>query len=49
MMMSSTTHVYHTQWGRSAVMVAAREGHTAVVQELVKSGATLGIQDEVCC
>ena len=50
MMSSSPTHVcHHTQLDESALMMAARYGHTAVVQELVKSGATLDIQDEVCC
>ena len=50
MMSSSTTHVcHHTQGGVSALMEAAMCGHTAVVQELVKSGATLDIQDMVCC
>ena len=50
MMSSSTTHVYHnTQDGSSALMKAASGGHTAVVQELVKSGATLDIQMTVCC
>ena len=49
-MSSFTTHVcHHTQYGWSALMLAAREGHTAVVQELVKSGATLDIQNKVCC
>ena len=47
MMSSFTAHVY-TQYGLSALMLAASEGHTAVVQELVKSGATVDIQDEVC-
>ena len=50
MMSSSITHVcHHTQIGWSALILAASEGHTAVVQELVKSGATLDIQDVVCC
>ena len=50
MMTSFTTHVcHHTQDGMSALMRAASEGHTAVVQELVKSGATLDIQNKVCC
>ena len=46
MMLSSVCH--HTQDGWSALMMAARCGHTAVVQELVKSGATLDIQNKVC-
>ena len=50
MMSSFTTHVcHHTQDGESALMWAALCDHTAVVQELVKSGATLDIQDKVCC
>ena len=50
MMSSSTTHVcHHTQNGWSALILAARWGYTAIVQELVKSGATLDIHNEVCC
>ena len=37
-----------TQYGRSALMVAAREGETEVVVELVKSGANVDMQDNVC-
>ena len=52
MMLSFTTRIHvchHTQDGWSALMKAASCGHTAVVQELVKSGATLDIQNVVCC
>ena len=49
MMMPSSTTCHHTQDGESALMVAASEGRTAVVQEVVKSGATLDIQTVVYC
>ena len=37
-----------TQWGYSALMWAAREGKTEVVVELVKAGANVDMQDNVC-
>ena len=36
------------QDGNSALMMAAREGHTAVVVELIKGGANLDLQNMVC-
>ena len=37
-----------TQWGYSALVEAAREGETEVVVELVKAGANVDMQDNVC-
>ena len=37
-----------TQGGYSALMVAVWEGETDVVVELVKAGANVDIQSEVC-
>ena len=37
-----------TQDGWSALMVAAQEGHTETVAELVKAGADMNLQDYVC-
>ena len=37
-----------TQFGTSALMKAAYEGYTEVVQQLVKAGANLDLQDKVC-
>ena len=37
-----------TQSGYFALWWAALEGHTEVVQQLVKAGANLDLQDEVC-
>ena len=37
-----------TQEGDSALMKAAREGETDVVVELVKAGANVDLQDDVC-
>ena len=37
-----------TQDGRSALYWAALKGHTEVIQLLVKAGANLDLQDEVC-
>ena len=37
-----------TQLGESALMVAAREGMTDVVIELMKAGAKVDLQDKVC-
>ena len=37
-----------TQEGDSALMEAAREGRTEVVVELVKAGADVDMQDNVC-
>ena len=42
-----TTRVY-TQYGISALMFAAMEGETEVVVELVKAGANVDMQNEVC-
>ena len=39
---------YMTQYGVSALQEAAMEGKTDVVVELVKNGASLNLQDEVC-
>ena len=36
------------QEGHFALMEAAREGKTAVVKELVKTGANLNLQNKVC-
>ena len=43
-----TTHVVITQSGWSALMEAARGGKTEVVVELVKAGANVDMQDNVC-
>ena len=43
-----TTHVCHTQDGWSALIWAARKGKTEVVVELVKAGANVDMQTEVC-
>ena len=37
-----------TQDGRSALIFAAMEGKTEVVVELVKGGANVDMQNEVC-
>ena len=37
-----------TQYGESALMWAAMEGKTEVVVELVKAGANVDMQSEVC-
>ena len=37
-----------TQVGESALTLAAREGKTEVVVELVKAGANVDLQTEVC-
>ena len=37
----------YIQEGDSALMMAAREGKTAVVKDLVKSGANLNLQNKV--
>ena len=37
-----------TQRGDSALMMAAYSGHTETVAELVKAGADLNLQNEVC-
>ena len=37
-----------TQYGETALMRAARGGHTEVVVELVKAKANLDLQDKVC-
>ena len=37
-----------TQVGRSALIVAARDGRTEIVQQLVKAGANLDLQNKVC-
>ena len=37
-----------TQYGQTALMIAARGGHTEVVVELVKAKANLDLQDKVC-
>ena len=36
-----------TQYGESALMMAAMEGHTEVVVELVKAGTNKDLQDKV--
>ena len=41
-----TLHI--TQEGYSALMLAAMEGKTEVVVDLVKAGASVDMQDEVC-
>ena len=38
----------NTQWGYSALMLAAMRGKTEVVAELVKAGANVDIQSKVC-
>ena len=38
----------NTQYGWSALMVAARGGKTEIVVELVKAGANVDIQTKVC-
>ena len=43
-----TTTSVITQYGKTALMKAASEGHTKVVVELVKAKANLDLQDEVC-
>ena len=37
-----------TQYGDSALMLAARNGRTETVAELVKAGADLNLQNKVC-
>ena len=46
--MCHTTHSVITQWGYSALMSAAIGGNTEVVVELVKAGASVDKQDNVC-
>ena len=46
-------HTHHTtsvitQYGQTALMEAARRGHTEVVVELVKAKANLDLQNNVC-
>ena len=42
-------HVYLiTQYGATALQVAAWRGKTDVVVELVKNGANLNLQNDVC-
>ena len=41
-----SSHVLY-QYGSSALMMAARNGHTNVVVELVKAGAKLDLQNNV--
>ena len=43
-----TTTSVITQDGQTALIEAARGGHTEVVVELVKANANLDLQDEVC-
>ena len=43
-----TTTSVITQRGKTALMEAARRGHTEVVVELVKAKANLDLQDNVC-
>ena len=43
-----TTTSVITQYGQTALMIAASEVHTEVVVELVKANANLDIQDKVC-
>ena len=38
----------YIQEGNSALMMAAREGETGVVKELVEGGAHLNLQNKVC-
>ena len=38
----------YIQRGDSALMEAAREGETGVVKELMKGGADLNLQNNVC-
>ena len=42
-----TTTSVITQLGKTALMIAAREGHTEVVVELVMAKANLDLQDKV--
>ena len=42
-----TTTSVITQYGETALMIAASEGHTKVVVELVKTKANLDLQDKV--
>ena len=37
-----------TQSGVSALMKAALYGHTEIIQQLVKAGANLDLQNKVC-
>ena len=37
-----------TQDGDTALMIAAQEGKTEVVSLLLKAGANIDLQDEVC-
>ena len=39
----------YIQEGDSALMEAVRRGKTGVVKELVKGGADLNMQNNVCC
>ena len=43
-----TTTSVITQDGDTALMIAASEGYTKVVVELVKAKANLDLQDKVC-
>ena len=38
----------YIQWGDSALMMAVRRGMTGVVKDLVKGGADLNLQNNVC-
>ena len=44
----NTQYMMYIQWGDSALMVAAREGMTGVIKELMKGGAALNLQNKVC-
>ena len=46
--MYSMRSFHFTQDGESALIMAARSGHTEVVVELVKARANLELQDKVC-
>ena len=43
-----TTTSVITQYGQTALMIAASVGHTEVVVELVKAKANLDLQNKVC-
>ena len=42
------TYVYYTQYGSTALMWAALNGHSETVHVLVQLGADLNVQDKVC-